>query len=94
MTYGGFGQPGNLGRGTPGAPYPPGVVPHPALLRPAPLDVLDRRLATWWQRAGALLIDMLVVWVPGAVTVGIVFAAATTTIRNPDGAIHTLHPYT
>jgi len=43
---------------------------------------------------GAFLIDTLVVWVPGGIVVGVVFVTATTTIQSPDGALHTVHPYT
>ncbi|MDR3649431.1 MAG: RDD family protein [Acidimicrobiales bacterium] len=55
--------------------------------------MLGRPLATWGQRAGALLIDTLVVSIPGAIVVGIVSATTSTTIMDPfNGNTHRYVP--
>jgi len=55
--------------------------------------VLGRPLATWGQRVGALLIDTVVVSIPGAIVLGIVSATTSTTIMNPfNGNTHQYVP--
>ncbi len=57
-------------------------------------DDIGPLFATWWQRVGALVLDMLVIWVPGGLVIAFVYFGASITVKNPNGTLHTLHPNT
>jgi uncharacterized RDD family membrane protein YckC len=69
-----------------GPPYgPPPVAPWPAPIARAPQvksppgehpKELPWRLAGWWSRVGAQLLDLLVVWVPGGILLAVLLVPA------------------
>ena len=75
-------------------PYRPPAPPYGyGVSASEPLDVLGRPFATWWQRVVALLIDTLVIWVPGTIILGIVDATTSTTIVDTfTGSTHRYVP--
>ncbi len=78
----------------PAGPYDPGAPPYGyGVSASESLDVLGRPFATWWQRVVALLIDTLVIWVPGTIILGIVDATTSTTIVDTfTGSTHRYVP--
>jgi uncharacterized RDD family membrane protein YckC len=80
------------------APSPPDPFGSPAsfgqgLSRSGPRDVLGRPLATWGQRVAALLIDTLVISMPGAMFLWIVAATTSTSLTDPfTGGTHRYVP--
>ncbi|MGD0255535.1 MAG: RDD family protein [Acidimicrobiales bacterium] len=87
---GAYGQAPPYGYGTPG--YPPPAAPYGYGYPPSgPLDPLGRPFASWWERVGALLIDGLVVWVPGAILLVVLGAFKSTTTVNSFTGARTTH---
>jgi len=91
-----YGQPGPWGQappysyGTPG--YPPPAAPYGyGYPSPGPLDPLGRPLANWWERVGAVLIDGLVVGVPGTILLAILGAFRSVTTFNPATGTSSTH---